>query len=92
MSSLSSSTSRKKAIKMIILGFAGPFILIIISTILYGIINAIFGIFGANEIVEVITNIIFLLVGIIAVIGIFSWGPIIGIMGIIQLNKSKGTK
>ena len=74
------------------MGFAGPFILIIISTILYGIINAIFGIFGANEIVEVITNIIFLLVGIIAVIGIFSWGPIIGIMGIIQLNKSKETK
>ncbi len=81
---------KKKAVKMIIVGFAGPFILIFAGLILSAALSFVQKTVGSDMgIIKLVLNIVLLLVGVIGVIGLFSWGPIIGIIGFIKLNKTK---
>lgn len=80
---------KSRAIKMIVIGFAGPIILLIITLILSSALNFVTNsqaTSGSVDIVRTIINIILLFIGIIAVSG-FIWGPILGIFGIVKLTK-----
>ncbi len=81
---------KKKATRLIIIGFTGPIILIIIGLILTVIINFISSVLGGElTILKTIANIILLIIGIVGVVGLFTWGPVIGIIGITKLQKIK---
>lgn len=86
---IDSAKQRSKAIRMIIIGFAGPFVLIILLLIASSIFNFVYKSLGDSEslvAIKSLFNILFLIIGIIAVSG-FVWGPIIGIFGIVKLSK-----
>ena len=83
------SKQKSKAIKMIVIGFAGPFVLIFILLVLTAIINFVTKSVGGDQSVDAvrtILNIVLLVLGIFAVTG-FLWGPVIGILGIVKLNQ-----
>ncbi len=86
----SSALEKKKAVKMIVVGFAGPFVLIFAGLILSAALSFVQKTVGGDVgIIKLVSNIVLLLVGLIGVIGLFSWGPIIGVIGIIKLSKAK---
>lgn len=80
---------KRRAIKMIVIGFAGPIVALILLLVLTATINTITNSIGdssATDIITIIKNILFLVVGIFAVSG-FIWGPILGIYGIVKLTR-----
>jgi len=80
---------RSKAIKMIVIGFAGPIVLLVVLLVITSALNFVMstqGDTGALDVFRNIINIFILFVGIIAVSG-FVWGPILGIFGIVKLSK-----
>jgi hypothetical protein len=84
---------KQRAIKMIVIGFAGPTVTLILLFVITGIINTVTNSMGgssATDIITTIKNIVFLVVGIFAVSG-FIWGPILGIYGIVKLTKLNKT-
>ncbi len=86
---IDSAKQRSKAIRMTIIGFAGPFVLIILLLIASSVFNFIINSLGDTDslvAIKSLLNIIFLIIGIIAVSG-FVWGPILGIFGIVKLTK-----
>lgn len=80
---------KARAIKMIVIGFAGPIILLIVLLVLSSALNFVTNSSGTSssiDMVRTIINVILLFIGIIAVSG-FLWGPILGIFGIVKLTK-----
>ncbi len=85
------TNQRKKYIWMIILGFAAPFVLIILATILSAGVNLMLT--SSNSLAgggtANIINVFVLLLGLLGVTA-FIWGPVIGIIGIVKLANLKG--
>lgn len=80
---------KSKSIKMIVIGFAGPIVLLIVLLVITSALNFVMSNqddTGSLDISRNILNVILLFVGIITVSG-FVWGPILGIFGIVKLSK-----
>lgn len=80
---------KRRAIKMIVIGFAGPIVTLILLLVFTATISTITNSMGESSAIDIVTtikNIVFLVVGIFAVSG-FIWGPILGIYGIVKLSK-----
>lgn len=81
---------KSKYTKMIIVGFAGPILLLISTLLVFAGLNFVLATntpsSSTNIAVANIANTFLLVVGIVAASG-FIWGPIIGIIGIVKLSE-----